>query len=121
MDALHRISFEFFPLVNPDYFPSSTYVLNPDMSPVSGVPKKYWKLTGDVLSVMSQAEKDAVDAAQLSTQRDNMAAVIENPNSVWRAFAEVVLDEINILRAQHALAPRTLAQLRTAMRNKLNG
>lgn len=121
MDALHRTTLDFYPLVNPEYFPASTYVLNPDMSPVAGVPKKYWKLTGDVLSVMSQAEKDAFDAAQLSTQRDNLADSIERAGTVWRAFAEVVLDEINILRANQSLPPRTLAQLRAAMRNKLNG
>lgn len=37
-----------------------------------------------------------------------------------RAFAEVVKDEINILRGQHGLAARTLAQLRTAIRNKVS-
>ncbi len=36
-----------------------------------------------------------------------------------RAFAEVVKDEINILRGQHGLADRTLAQLRTAIKNKV--
>jgi hypothetical protein len=36
-----------------------------------------------------------------------------------RAFALVVLDEINTLRAQHSLAARTVTQLKTALRNKL--
>ena len=42
----------------------SDWVLAPDLSEVNGVSKKYWKLTGDVVSEMSQPEKDAVDAAE---------------------------------------------------------
>lgn len=36
-----------------------------------------------------------------------------------KALAAVVMDEINILRAQHGLADRNLAQLKTAIKNKL--
>lgn len=39
---------------------------------------------------------------------------------VLRAFAEVVMDEINILRSQHGLADRTLGQLVTAIKSKIN-
>jgi len=38
---------------------------------------------------------------------------------IWaKALALVIMDELNILRGQHALAPRTQAQLITAMKNK---
>jgi len=37
-----------------------------------------------------------------------------------KAFAEIIMDELNILRDQHGLAPRTMAQLKTAMKNKLS-
>jgi len=36
------------------------------------------------------------------------------------AFADIIKDEINILRAQHALPDRTLAQLQTAMINRMS-
>jgi len=36
-----------------------------------------------------------------------------------KAFAQVVMDEINILRAQHSLPARTWDQLTTAVKNKL--
>ncbi len=42
----------------PDYDPGD-WIINPDMSAVSGVPSKYWKITGDTVSEMSAAEKDA--------------------------------------------------------------
>jgi len=38
---------------------------------------------------------------------------------ILKAFALVVLDEINLLRAQHSLTARTATQLRTAVKNKL--
>ena len=41
------------------------------------------------------------------------------PKRVMKAFALVILDEINILRDQHGLALRTEAQLRTAVKGKL--
>ena len=41
------------------------------------------------------------------------------PKRVMKAFALVVLDEINILRDQHGLVLRTEAQLRTAVKGKL--
>jgi len=37
-----------------------------------------------------------------------------------RALALVTLDEINLLRGQHSLAPRTATQLRNAIKNKLD-
>jgi hypothetical protein len=36
-----------------------------------------------------------------------------------RAFAEVVKDEVNILRALHNLSPRTLTQFKNAIKAKL--
>lgn len=63
--VLHRVTFQLLPSVNTPEYPIDTWVHNPDLSPVDGVPVKYWKLTGDVLSEMSAGEKDTVDAAGL--------------------------------------------------------
>jgi len=41
-----------------------------------GVPNRYWKITGERLAEMSQAEKDAVEAAELpALKREAMVAV----------------------------------------------
>lgn len=72
--VLHRTTLEYrgrahspdFPVadwvggINPDGTPTAP----PDLTPVAGVDKKYWKLTGNTLSEMTQPEKDAVDAAE---------------------------------------------------------
>lgn len=55
------------------------------------------------ISVKRQQAKDKIDS-----------------DRVLRAFAEAVKDEINILRAEHGLTPRTMSQLVTAIKNKIN-
>lgn len=51
--------------VNTPEFPVGLWVINPNLVPVVGVPVKYWVLTGDILSEMTQPQKDVVDAAEL--------------------------------------------------------
>lgn len=51
----------------PDYQASignSSFLINPKLDNVQGVPIKYWKVSGGFVVEMSQAEKDAVDAAE---------------------------------------------------------
>ena len=105
----------------------------PDLSAVVGVPPMYWIITGDVVSEMSQAEKDAVDAANLSSGRDDaIEADIDNLESTMRQLAKMMVSELNILRQQFntttaesnqltdtALADRTMAQVKSQLRNDL--
>jgi len=92
-------------------------------------------LTGDELEVpdVSQAVLDAalityaanqatIDAsftqvevdAELDKARDEL-----DTQKILKAFAEIVVEEFNILRAIEGLPDRTFAQLRTAIRNKI--
>jgi len=64
-DVLQRTTKEQrFSVHTPDYDPA-IWIINPDLSGVVGVPKKYWKIEGDTVSEMNQSEKDAVDATLL--------------------------------------------------------
>ncbi len=109
----------------------------------AGVPNIYWKISGDIVSEMTQAEKDAVDAAALQAQRDDTAAQLDQVEEVLRAFMLTVLDEFNAHADKHNAIldaidsgnnlsqvkaniaavtdypQRTSAQLRTTVRNKL--
>ena len=62
---------------------------------------------------VKDAAKDAADdeASDFTVQMDKLL----------KAFALVVLDEINLLRAEAGLPARTGAQLRAAVRNKYRG
>lgn len=121
------------------------FVVHPDLSLLATldadgriatyiVPKKYWKHVAGAIVEYTAGEKttqDTADAAQdaineqaqLDDIRDRAAVGLDDfeVNSLLlRAFADIVKDEINILRALHSLPDRTLAQLRTSIVNKVN-
>ena len=98
---------------------NADWIHAPDLSAVTGFDSKYWIITGDVVSLMDQASRDVLDAAAEAAKLDSIADQLTQTRTIIRAFAEVVLDEINILRSQHSLSARTLTQLRNAVRGKL--
>lgn len=57
----------------------------------------------------AHAENEKVQAADIEAQFD----------ATLKAFALVMLDEINTLRTAASLPVRTVAQLKTAIKNKL--
>jgi hypothetical protein len=62
---------------------NAAWLWDPDLTAVGGVPEKYWVLTGDVVSEMDQASKDAVDAAIAA------AKVLTNQNAAIAACDDV--------------------------------
>jgi hypothetical protein len=52
----------------PDY-QTGDWLINPDLSGVSGVAKKYWKVVGVNVTEMNTSEKTAVDAAELAAAK----------------------------------------------------
>lgn len=58
-----------------------------------------------------------IDYSQLDQEMLN--AALAEQGSVVRALAEVVFDEINVLRQRATLAQRTKAQFLTALKNKM--
>ncbi len=101
----------------PDY-PVSDWIINPDMSAVLGVNSKYWRVTGNIVSVMSAPEMAAIDAAALEAGDDAIADEI-NSKGLLKAFALVMLDQINELRDDHGRGAISASQLKTAIRSKL--
>lgn len=62
----NQVSFYHKSAHTPDFAGNPNCEINPDLSSVTGVPRKYWKknLFGSIVE-MSQAEKDAVDAPEV--------------------------------------------------------
>lgn len=118
-NVLHRVTKQYRKSVNTPDFPVGVWIINPDVSAVQGFANKYWVITGDVVTLMNQISRDAIDTAEESARRDSIADELDQSQTIMRAFAEVVLDEINDLRGQHGLGTRTLAQLKVDVRNKL--
>jgi hypothetical protein len=117
--VLHRTTKAFVASANTPEYPVAEWIINPDMSAVVGFPNRYWIITGDVVTLMSQAERDAVDATMLNITRDQNSNRMDDIEDIIRALGLATLDEINVLRTQLSLPARTGQQLKTAVRNKL--
>lgn len=70
----------------PDY-PSGTWLIDPNLTGVSGVDQKYWKVSGDSVVEMSQGEKDAVDAAIAAQEQDALEDQIVSNVAVLKPAA----------------------------------
>lgn len=86
----------------PDYDPAAWFI-NPDISAVVAVPTKYWVVGTNPVTEMSQAQKDAVEAAivaaALAAAKSSATGAIDgNGGYNLRAIAELVIDEINTIR-----------------------
>lgn len=98
--------------------PLANYISMPDLSAVSGVPSKYWVITGDIVTEMNQGQKDSVDAAILVARRDSAVdGMIEDVEGNLRQLVKVIIYDLNILRTFHGLPDRTMAQFKTQIRN----
>ena len=123
-DYLHRTTKVYRQSISPNELlePLANYIQDPDMSAVAGVPSIYWIITGDVITEMTQGEKDTVDAVFLSTARDaEIQAEIDALEATMRQLVKLIVSEINIIRAvcKPPLPDRTFDQVKTQLRNDL--
>ena len=122
---LHRTTKQYTTSVSPNSLPEpeANYVVNPDISAVEEFPSIYWIITGDVVTLMSLSERDTVDAdiviANDLADKESEKGRID-VEKVLIALAIVIKNEINLLRAEHSLAARTLSQLKTAIKNEID-
>lgn len=124
--------------------PAANFIEKPDLSAVLGQPTKYWVISGDVVSLADAATIAAIDAAELAVRRDRLADEMTAADTYARNFALIVLDEFNGVSSTlnsiltqisaatnladlksriQAIAPRpirTVAQLKAALRNRMN-
>ena len=80
-----------------------------DLTTINGQVFSVWYAEngGDPVATLRRKAREALDKQNAETE------------ALIRALAFVVMDEINILRAEHSLTDRTPAQLRTAIKAKI--
>jgi hypothetical protein len=61
--VLNRTTKEYRASANTPDFPEIDWIINPDMSAVVGFDSRYWVITGDVVSLMAEVDRTALDAA----------------------------------------------------------
>jgi hypothetical protein len=67
----------------------------------------------------NQVARDAAWAQKETNLKITRQQAEFDDREVLRAFAKLLVQELNTLRALHSLPPRTFAQLRTAIRNEI--
>ena len=94
-DVVNRTTKEYRTSVSTPDFPTVDWIHNPDLSAVIAQPTKYWLIDGDVITLMDQAARDVVDAAELSSARDAISDQVDQVEDIVRALALTLLDELN--------------------------
>ena len=106
----------------PDYS-TANWIHDPDLSAVAGFDSIYWDISGDTVTLVDQATRDSRDAeiaaAQVTASKNAQKSTYTD-NEIFRAQIKYMVDEINILRAEHAFAPRTYGDAQTYMFNAID-
>ena len=87
--VIHRTTLEYRPLASTGRFDPADWIINPDLSALAAVDKKYWKIVGDTVVEMDQGEKDAVDVIVLQQLKDEKSEVArERTDEIYDAGFE---------------------------------
>jgi hypothetical protein len=102
---------------------TNTYAIwQPDLSAVTGFASKYWIVGAypdDNVTLMDQAARDALDAAELDAELQSITDQVDQNRDLTIALGLVLLDFINIERAEHQRQAGTRASLKSAVLAKL--
>lgn len=113
-------------------------LINPDTSAVDGYDTKYWVVIDDQIALMTQADRDAVDAAEGAAAVERARVVAEstvddstNPTTVitegvgalvqiefqaLKAAVQQIADEIGVVLDPPLRPSPTMDELRTALK-----
>ena len=110
-NVLNRTTKQYLESVNTPDYPTQDWIINPDLSAVTGYAPKYWIITGNVVTLMDQTSRDAVDAADTSAAKDKLA---DNIDQVLIAFVKCLNDGTFVPNSSY-----TAQQIRDMVRSKM--
>ena len=116
-DVLNRTTKEFNRSVNTPDFLVTEWIIGPDLSAVQRFSSRYWIITGDVVTLMTLAQRTALDQATAQAGRDELANQLANQNDVVIAAIIELLREINSDRPANQRT--TAAEFKAAVRVRL--
>lgn len=99
---------------------NAEWIFSPDLTAVQGQPKKYWTITGDVVSLMNSTEQADVDTAEAQAVLDDARAEAVSRASLdisTREIFQVLLFEINKCNTRI----QELQDVNTAMKQSTGG
>lgn len=103
-NVLNRTTKQYISSVHTPNYDPADWIINPDISAVIGIDSRYWKITDDVVSEMTQVEKDAVDAAELSERQAQIRAALkarfDQEDDNTKALGLLVLELYQLIRSE---------------------
>ena len=127
-NVINRTTLVFLTSVNdPEYADPPWLVVPPgseNEAVIAAVPTQYRKIAGDVISEMTQAEKDAVDAATVAAIRDDVAGRLDELEDITRALESYGKNSIPlyvIYGKDSRREPLILPEIITPRIDELNG
>ncbi len=123
--VLNRTTKEFRASANTPDFPVADWIINPDLTAVAGAPIKYWIIdppASDTVRLATVGEKLIIDnqiaADQEQAEKDSAKT---DTDRRLLGFMQVMVDEINILRAAASIPPaRDIDDYKNATRNNID-
>lgn len=94
-DVLHRTTKQLLRSVNTPDYPSEDWIINPDLSAVGGYASKYWLISGDAVSLMSEADRATLDAAEAAA-----AETAAKETQIARLDSDPMLKALIVFEAQ---------------------
>lgn len=96
-----------------DYENDPDVIINPDISAVSNVSIKYWKRNGNSIGEMTQAEKDAIAANELTIRKSVADSLATDMKISLTALVKVI-------NSRFITNKITVEELVTALKNEIN-
>ena len=91
----------------PQYDGRTDVLVNPDLAPVTGILRKYWKVVVDAVLEYTQGEKDAQDAAEAAAAELAMRTGAQDQfdgqttwGQVLRAIVSLLIQRFNLVGAR---------------------
>jgi hypothetical protein len=108
---INKTTYQILKSANTPDFSENDWLINPDLSSVTAVPEKYWKVVDNAVVEMSSEEKAVVDAAAAQAYIESViGSAIAFGSSLVKSFA-----------AQNVLLGITQAGKTNEVRNKMSG
>ena len=118
-NVIHKSTLEARASVNTPDYPDSSWLINPlEFDAIEQVPQRYRKLNGDDVAEMTEAEKSAVDIAELAAQvgayKAEAISLIQQDSGLKRllvALSVVNKRELKAIKGNNPRASKTIDEL----------
>jgi len=93
--AMHRQFSTDFPTDTGVPASNAAWIFAPDLSAVTGEDSKYWDITGENVTLVDQATRDAIDAQELEDELEAVVSQLDTQKDIIRGLALELNQRLN--------------------------